>query len=87
MRARWAAVLTVLALAVVGSASAGPPAGRYLLPTRALWVDFEKPGSPRGYYTGELLELLGPVGVSNEVSRQLDHMRTLGVNEVELEMR
>src|SRR5438132_195564 len=26
-------------------------------------------------------------GCSNEISRQLDHMRTLGVNEVELEMR
>ncbi len=61
--------------------------GHHTLQTRGIWVSFEKPGSPTGWSSGELLEAIGNVAVRDEVVRQLKLMRGLGANEIVFEMR
>ena len=66
---------------------------RTLLPTRGLWVQFERRGDSSRYWTGEAVQtfndfdaLLGHK-VSDEIALQLDAMKALGVNTISLELR
>ena len=61
--------------------------GRHLLQTRGLWVQFEHRGSATGWYSGELLELIGSSSVRAEVVLQLRKMSAMGVNEIVYEVR
>jgi hypothetical protein len=88
-----AVVLALTSLAAGAKASAPSrsgqlPVGHYLVATRGLDVQFERRGSTTGYNPGEVLQTWNEfddvVGstVAAEVSRQLDHMKALGVNEI-----
>jgi hypothetical protein len=61
--------------------------GRHVLQTRGIWVSFERPGSPTGWSSGELLDAIGSASVRGEVVRQLKLMRAMGANEIVFEMR
>lgn len=85
-----ALVVVAVGLMLVCTASAGtaaPPVGRFLLQTRGLWTYFEHRGAAQGYYPGELLGVIDQPSVRADVVAQLQHMRTLGVNEFVYEMR
>ena len=69
------------------SSSRGAAIGHYPLTTRGLWVDFEAPGNRSGWFTGQLLQQLTGRGTQQEVLRQLNAMRAMGVNTVLFEMR
>jgi hypothetical protein len=93
---RLLALAVVLAISSVNAgASASVPAsvgavrvGHYLFTTRGLDVQFERRGWDTGYNPGEVLqkwtEFDDVVGstVEAEITRQLDHMKALGVNEI-----
>ena len=63
------------------------------LPTRGLWVQFERRGWASGYWPGQVIQQLNDfdpvVGhtVSEEVALQLDAMRAMGVNTITIELR
>jgi hypothetical protein len=67
--------------------------GRYRLPTRGLYVQFERRGYPNGYRPGQMLQQFNDfdpiVGrtVKEEVAAQLDVMRDMGVNVITYELR
>ncbi len=76
--------------------------GKYLLDGRGVWALFDRRGWPNGYYSGDLLHMLGQfdsdlaasVGAANvaatvaaEVDSQLGKMQAMGINRVSLEMR
>ena len=63
------------------------------LEVRGLYVQFERRGWPSGYWSGDLIknfadfdEVVGHT-VTEEVSQQLDVMRTIGVNTITFELR
>jgi hypothetical protein len=63
------------------------------LPTRGLFVQFERRGWPNGYYNGDLIHnwnnydpIVGHT-VSEEVALQLDAMQAMGVNTITFELR
>jgi hypothetical protein len=90
-RLRVIAVLSA-GIALLAPAAAQPsesagPIGRHVLQTRGIWVSFERPGSPTGWNSGELIEAIGTVAVRSEVVRQLKLMRAMGANEIVFEMR
>ena len=63
------------------------------LEIRGVYVQFEKRGWPSGYWSGDLIkhftEFDSVVGhtIAEEVSQQLDAMRTIGVNTITFELR
>jgi len=65
----------------------------HALPTRGLWVQFERRGWPVEYWSGQVVQQFtlfdNVVGskVSDEVALQLDVMRGLGVNTITFELR
>ncbi len=65
----------------------------HALPTRGLWVQFERRGWPVEYWAGQVIQQFtlfdDVVGskVSDEVALQLDVMRGLGVNTITIELR
>jgi hypothetical protein len=67
--------------------------GRYLLPTRGIYTQFDRRGWASGYYSGDLIQSFNnfdsQVGstVAQEASLQLDKMRAMGVNTITFELR
>lgn len=69
------------------------PAGRYRLPLRGLYVQFDQRGSENGYRPGQMIQqfndfdpIVGRV-VRDEVASQLDIMKSMGVNVITYELR
>lgn len=68
------------------------PAGSSL-PVRGLWVQFDRRGWHSGYWNGDALQQFtqfdGVVNgtVNSEIALQMDKMRVMGVNTIELEIR
>ena len=92
---RWG--LTIVAAAVTAIASissapastraAVPPLGRHLLQTRGMFTEFERPNSPSGWATGDLLYEIASSRARPSVANLLNRMRAMGVTEVLFEMR
>ncbi len=65
------------------------------LPIRGLYTTFDKRGFPNGYYSGDAIQTftrqdpdVPSLGiVRDEIARQLDAMRALGVNSITFELR
>ncbi len=70
-----------------------PPLGRFLLPTRGLYVQIERRGWKSGYWSGQLIKEFNDfdpvVGttVAKEAELQLDIMRSMGINTITFELR
>jgi hypothetical protein len=70
-----------------------PPLGRFRLPTRGLWVQFERRGSWTEYWNGQVIQdfnTFDPVvgsTIAKEVELQLDAMRAMGVNTITFQLR
>ncbi|HEY2102528.1 MAG TPA: hypothetical protein VGH08_04660 [Chthoniobacterales bacterium] len=79
--AAWALVCVVIVFATIARAQG-------LLPTRGLWVGFERRGWAAEYWNGQVIQQFNDfdsiVGhkVSDEVALQLDAMRGMGVNTI-----
>lgn len=70
-----------------------PKVGRYLLPERGLYVQFERRGAPVEFWNGQLIqqfeefdEVLGHT-VRDEVASQLQIIRDMGINRITFELR
>jgi hypothetical protein len=69
-----------------------PPLGRFRLPTRGLWVQFDQRGSWTGYWNGQVIKdfnTFDPVvgsTIAKEVELQLDAMRAMGVNTITFQL-